>query len=155
MMEATCVGYMDSPMGVIRMEASDTAIRRVDLVEKKGESRENEIIRKCRTELEDYFRGERKTFDIPLAPEGTAWQERVWKILETIPYGTTTSYGMVAAKAGNPKASRAAGGAIHNNPILILIPCHRVIGKNGSLTGFGSGLDNKRDLLELESGAGR
>ena len=154
-MEATCVGYMDSPMGVIRMEASDTAIRRVDLVEKKGESRENEIIRKCRTELEDYFRGERKTFDIPLAPEGTAWQERVWKILETIPYGTTTSYGMVAAKAGTPKASRAAGGAIHNNPILILIPCHRVIGKNGSLTGFGSGLDNKRYLLELESGAGR
>ena len=150
MMEATCVGYMDSPMGVIRMEASDTAIRRVDLVEKKGESRENEIIRKCRTELEDYFRGERKTFDIPLAPEGTAWQERVWKILATIPYGTTTSYGIVAAKAGNPKASRAAGGAIHNNPILILIPCHRVIGKNGSLTGFGAGLDNKRYLLELE-----
>lgn len=154
-MEATCVGYMDSPMGVIRMEASDTAIRRVDLVEKKGESRENEIIRKCRTELEDYFRGERKTFDIPLAPEGTAWQERVWKVLETIPYGTTTSYGIVAAKAGNPKASRAAGGAIHNNPILILIPCHRVIGKNGSLTGFGAGLDNKRYLLDLESGAGR
>ena len=150
MMEATCVGYMDSPMGVICMEASDTAIRRVDLVEKKGESRENEIIRKCRTELEDYFRGERKTFDIPLAPEGTAWQERVWKILETIPYGTTTSYGMVVAKAGNSKASRAAGGAIHNNPILILIPCHRVIGKNGSLTGFGAGLDNKRYLLELE-----
>ena len=108
-MEATCVGYMDSPMGPIRMEASETAIRRVDLVEKKGESRENEIIRKCRTELEDYFRGERKTFDIPLAPEGTAWQEKVWKILETIPYGTTTSYGMVAAKAGNPKASRPAG----------------------------------------------
>ena len=149
-MEATYVGYMDSPMGPIRMEASDTAIRRVDLVEKKGESRENEIIRKCRTELEDYFRGERKTFDIPLAPEGTAWQERVWKILETIPYGTTTSYGMVAAKAGNPKASQAAGGAIHNNPILILIPCHRVIGKNGSLTGFSAGLDNKRYLLDLE-----
>lgn len=155
MMETTYVGYMDSPMGPIRMEASDTAIRRVDLVEKKGESQENEIIRKCQTELEDYFRGERKTFDIPLAPEGTAWQERVWKILETIPYGTTTSYGIVVAKAGNPKAFRAAGGAIHNNPILILIPCHRVIGKNGSLTGFGAGLDNKRYLLDLESGAGR
>ena len=151
-METTYIGYMDSPMGPIRMEASDTAIRRVELVEKKGESRENEVIRKCREELEGYFRGARKTFDLPLDPKGTAWQEKVWKILEQIPYGTTTSYGIVAAKAGNPKASRAAGGAIHNNPILILIPCHRVIGKNGSLTGFGEGLDKKRYLLELEGG---
>lgn len=155
MMETTYVGYMDSPMGPIRMEAGETAIRRVDLVEKKGEPRENEVIRKCREELEEYFHGKRKTFDLPLAPRGTAWQEKVWKVLETIPYGTTTSYGIVAEKAGNPKASRAAGGAIHNNPILILIPCHRVIGKDGSLTGFGAGLDNKKYLLELESGAGR
>lgn len=101
-------------------------------------------------QLSDYFDGELKTFDLPLKLSGTPFQLRTWAALQTIPYGKTCSYGDIAKQIGNGKANRAVGMANHNNPISIVIPCHRVIGANGSLTGYGGGLPIKRQLLELE-----
>lgn len=143
-------GYMDSPIGLLEIFATKKGLRRIERCEKQAEASENDLVLRCKEELSEYFAGKRKSFDLPLDPLGTDYQKRVWKILETIPYGETLTYGEVAAMAGNPKGSRAAGGAAHNNHILIVIPCHRVIGKNRTLTGFGAGLDNKEILLKLE-----
>ncbi|HEY7818820.1 MAG TPA: methylated-DNA--[protein]-cysteine S-methyltransferase [Vicinamibacteria bacterium] len=101
-------------------------------------------------ELRSYFEGRRRTFSLPLAPVGTPFQKRVWTVLREIPYGETVSYTELARRAGRPHAVRAAGAANGRNPISILIPCHRVVGKGGSLTGYGGGLGRKRALLELE-----
>jgi methylated-DNA-[protein]-cysteine S-methyltransferase len=106
-----------------------------------------EVIRQLRA----YFGGELKEFDLPLAMEGTEFQIRVWNALRTIPYGETISYAQLARHIGNPKAVRAVGLANGSNPIPIIVPCHRVIGSDGSLTGFGGGLSTKRKLLELEN----
>jgi methylated-DNA-[protein]-cysteine S-methyltransferase len=105
-------------------------------------------------QLREYFAGKRREFDLPLVPEGTAFQLKVWNALRTIPYGKTWSYGELARRIRKPKASRAVGAANGQNPIPIIVPCHRVIGANGSLTGFGGGLKIKRILLELESDEG-
>jgi methylated-DNA-[protein]-cysteine S-methyltransferase len=107
-----------------------------------------------RRQLQEYFAGELREFDIPLLMEGTEFQKRVWKTLQTIPYGETISYGELAKKIGDSKAVRAVGAANGQNPIPIIVPCHRVIGSDGSLTGFGGGIENKRKLLELERGQG-
>jgi methylated-DNA-[protein]-cysteine S-methyltransferase len=108
--------------------------------------------REAIAQLEAYFAGERREFDLPLAPEGTPFQREVWKMLQRIPYGETLSYGELARRLGRPAgASRAVGAANGRNPIPIVIPCHRVIGSNGSLTGFGGGLVVKRRLLALEA----
>ena len=101
-------------------------------------------------QLREYFAGTRRTFDLPLAPRGTAFQQRVWAALRAIPYGETRTYGELAAAIGSPSASRAVGMANHHNPIPIVIPCHRVIGANGTLTGYTGGLEIKRKLLALE-----
>lgn len=106
--------------------------------------------RKVCRQLDEYFAGTRTAFDLPLAPEGTPFQTRVWRALRAIPYGEKAGYGEIAARIGAPGAARAVGGANGRNPIAIVIPCHRVVGSNGSLTGFGGGLDRKRFLLELE-----
>lgn len=106
-------------------------------------------------QLRAYFAGELREFDIPLLLEGTAFQKRVWKNLQNIPYGETISYGELAKRIGDPKAVRAVGAANGQNPIPIIVPCHRVIGSNGSLTGFGGGIENKKKLLELEGGQRR
>ena len=103
-------------------------------------------------QLDQYFKGRLKSFDLELKTGGTPFQQQVWEALAKIPYGSTISYGDLAVQIGNPKAVRAVGLANGRNPIPIIIPCHRVIGKNGSLTGFGGGLDVKRFLLELEQG---
>jgi methylated-DNA-[protein]-cysteine S-methyltransferase len=102
-------------------------------------------------QLREYFAGKRIEFDLPLAPEGTEFQRNVWRRLQEIPYGETISYGELAKRVGNPKASRAVGAANGQNPIPIVIPCHRVIGANGKLTGFGGGLPTKEALLALEA----
>jgi methylated-DNA-[protein]-cysteine S-methyltransferase len=102
-------------------------------------------------QLREYFAGQRADFDLPLAPEGTEFQRTVWRNLRDIPYGETISYGELAKRVGNPKASRAVGAANGQNPIPIVIPCHRVIGANGKLTGFGGGLPTKEALLALET----
>lgn len=101
-------------------------------------------------QLEEYFAGQRKQFTVKCRPAGTPFQQKVWQALRQIPYGTTCSYGEIAAKIGSPNACRAVGGANRSNPIPIIIPCHRVIGKNGTLTGFSAGIDKKILLLELE-----
>jgi methylated-DNA-[protein]-cysteine S-methyltransferase len=101
-------------------------------------------------QLQAYAAGELTEFDLPLEPEGTSFQKDVWSALTRIPYGTTTTYGRVAAEVGRPSGSRAVGAAVGRNPIGVIIPCHRVIGADGSLTGFGGGLDNKVALLRLE-----
>lgn len=114
------------------------------------EQSDTPTLRKVAQELSEYFAGNRKEFDIPLNPKGTDFQKSVWNALCTIPYGKTMSYGQVAAQIGNPKASRAVGMANNKNPIPILIPCHRVIGANGKLVGYGGGIWMKQKLLELE-----
>ncbi len=111
---------------------------------------ETPLLKQAVTELEEYLAGERREFPLPLHTEGTPFQERVWEVLRRIPYGQTLSYGQVAALAGSPKGARAAGMACHCNPIMVFIPCHRVVGSDGSLTGFGGGLAVKEKLLALE-----
>ncbi|MDD4032995.1 MAG: methylated-DNA--[protein]-cysteine S-methyltransferase [Bacteroidales bacterium] len=111
---------------------------------------ETPLIREVYTQLTEYLAGDRSVFDIPLKPEGTPFQLKVWNILASIPYGTTTSYRHVAEITGNAGAARAVGMAVHHNPALILIPCHRVIGIKGDLTGFAAGLEIKKKLLDLE-----
>jgi len=101
-------------------------------------------------ELEEYFAGKRRRFSIDIAPQGTSFQLSVWRSLQRVPYGKTISYGQLARQVGNPKASRAVGAANGANPVPIIIPCHRVIGASGDLTGFGGGLEVKKYLLELE-----
>jgi methylated-DNA-[protein]-cysteine S-methyltransferase len=108
------------------------------------------VIKQAVNELQEYFEGRRREFTVPLHPQGTDFQLRVWQVLRTIPYGKTWSYKQVATAAGNPKASRAVGMANNRNPIAIIIPCHRVIGANGRLVGYAGGLDVKEKLLEIE-----
>jgi methylated-DNA-[protein]-cysteine S-methyltransferase len=109
------------------------------------------VVAETRAQLEAYFDGRLRDFDLPLAPAGTAFQQSVWRLLIQIPYGTTTTYGALATTLGDPGKSRAVGAANGRNPIAIIIPCHRVIGANGSLTGFAGGLDVKRRLLDREA----
>lgn len=109
------------------------------------------LLEEAKRQLGEYFGGIRREFDLPLAPAGAGFQKRCWDVLLSIPYGKSLTYAEVARRAGSPKAFRAAGGACHRNPIAIIIPCHRVIGTNGSLTGFGGGLGLKRALLEMEA----
>jgi methylated-DNA-[protein]-cysteine S-methyltransferase len=107
-----------------------------------------------RRQLCEYFDGERDAFDLPLEMSGTPFQRRVWQALQQIPYGETTTYGELARRMGRPAASRAVGLANGRNPIAVIVPCHRVIGSDGSLTGYGGGLERKRLLLDLEAGRG-
>ena len=112
--------------------------------------KETSLIKEAKRQLDEYFAGNRKEFDLPLRTQGTEFQQRVWKVLQEIPYGETRYYGEIAEIIGNPKASRAVGLANNRNPISIFIPCHRVIGKNGKLVGYGGGLHIKELLLDLE-----
>ncbi len=147
-MKHGCV--IKSPIGNLKIEEEDNYIVEVSFTEEKETQVSSDLLRRCVTEIEEYFRGNRKEFDLPLLLKGTDFQKRVWHALEKIPYGQTRSYQDIAMMIKNPKASRAVGMANHVNPIVILVPCHRVIGKNGKLTGYGGGLDKKKYLLELE-----
>jgi len=117
--------------------------------------KETPLIKKAARQFSEYFDGKRKNFDLPLSIRGTDFQMKVWKALQNIPYGKTVGYGEIAAKIGNPKACRAVGMANNRNPIAIIVPCHRVIGHDGSLTGYGGGLELKQHLLELEKNSSR
>lgn len=110
------------------------------------------ILDKARRQLDQYFAGKLRVFELPLAPKGTPFQQRVWQALLAIPYGATRSYGQQAVAIGSPQASRAVGLANGRNPISIIIPCHRVIGSKGALTGYGGGMERKQLLLDLERG---
>jgi methylated-DNA-[protein]-cysteine S-methyltransferase len=148
------VFFYDYPIGPIGIAEEQGAISRVFFGGPKAlagfETAETRLIQKTAAQLGEYFDGKRKIFTVPLALHGTDFQIAVWKVLQTIPFGETRSYGEVAALAGNAKACRAAGMANNRNPIVIIVPCHRVIGRNGSLTGYGGGLPAKQFLLELE-----
>jgi methylated-DNA-[protein]-cysteine S-methyltransferase len=121
----------------------------------EGAVRDGDPLREARRQLEEYFAGERREFSLTLEPAGTDFQRRVWQALRGIPYGATMSYGELARRIGNPRAVRAVGLANGANPISIIVPCHRVIGADGSLTGYGGGLERKRFLLALERGSHR
>jgi methylated-DNA-[protein]-cysteine S-methyltransferase len=116
----------------------------------EAEVRTTRVLETAAAQLAEYFAGRRRTFDLPLAPRGTGFQQRVWRALSAIPYGETRSYGAIAASIGRPAASRAVGAANGKNPIWIIVPCHRVIGASGHLTGYAGGIAVKRWLLEHE-----
>lgn len=146
------------PIGPVIIQANEHAITGIRTVNVADEyqtnativTKETILIKRAYEELKEYFTGERRTFDLPLYAEGTMFQMQVWKALQEIPYGETRSYKEIAEKTGRPAACRAVGGACHRNPIFIMIPCHRVIGSNGSMTGFGGGIPVKEQLLKLE-----
>lgn len=146
-------GYMNSPIGILHICADEEGITGLYFVEEAGKAHENTHIHKCKKQLNEYFAGKRKKFSVPLhIVSGTPFQRLCWDALCKIPYGQTRSYFDQATAIGNPKAVRAVGGANHHNPISILIPCHRVIAKNGSLCGYGGGVIRKEYLLQLEMG---
>ncbi len=148
------VWYMESPLGELTLQEEDGALTHLLFGRREPQGvkkEETPLLKEAQKQLKEYFAGKRQAFDLPLKPAGTPFQQRVWAALLTIPYGETRTYQQIAEAAGSPRAFRAAGMANHNNPISILIPCHRVIGKDGSLTGYGGGLGAKKFLLELES----
>jgi methylated-DNA-[protein]-cysteine S-methyltransferase len=150
---------LSTPLGPMTLAAHDTALVWAGFDGQKHEvdthawplATHHPILRRASEQLQQYFAGERPVFDIPLDLEsGTAFQHRVWKSLLAIACGSTTSYGSISAAIGNPKAVRAVGGAVGRNPISIIVPCHRVIGTSGALTGYAGGMERKMALLQLE-----
>ena len=146
---------METPIGRLIIKENGMAVTAIQAVQEKEEvseaqKKETPLLLKTKKQLQEYFDGKRRYFDLPLQPYGTVFQQKVWQALRQIPYGETRSYKELADMIGNPKACRAVGSANNKNPILILTPCHRVIGTNGSLTGFAAGLPAKKYLLELE-----
>lgn len=155
-MELEKIWFYQTKIGEIGIGEKHGAIVRVTFGREMGglppdfEMVETPLLKLAAVEILEYLAGKRKKFDVPLAPEGTPFQKSVWTALQTIPYGETATYGEIAVKVGNPKAARAIGRANHDNPIAILIPCHRVVGANGKLTGYAAGLEIKKALLEIE-----
>ena len=152
---------MRSPVGTLTLVASDAGIRavlwpsddhkRVSLPDDQKLGSTHPVLARSAQQLSEYFAGDRQDFDRPLDPEGTDFQQQAWLALRTIPYGETVSYGEQAALMGDKNKARAVGAANGRNPISIIVPCHRVVGSNGSLTGFAGGIESKRWLLEHES----
>ena len=147
--------YLDSPIGRLRLVSDGAHITRIEFEDMyeidPGDLEQNDpALRACTAQLGEYFHGDRSEFDLPLAPGGTDFQRSVWHALIAIPYGSVRSYREIASMLDKPKAVRAVGAANGRNPIPIVVPCHRVIGSDGSLTGFAGGLEAKRVLLELE-----
>jgi methylated-DNA-[protein]-cysteine S-methyltransferase len=151
---------VDSPIGTITLVADDEALIEVHLPDEvrpvvnggqpPGDGADNAVLRRAAAQLREYFAGERQDFDVPLAPQGTMFQLAAWEALRTIPYGETVSYGEQARRLGDRNLARAVGGANGRNPLPIIVPCHRVVGANGHLTGFGGGIACKAWLLDHE-----
>jgi methylated-DNA-[protein]-cysteine S-methyltransferase len=146
----------DSPIGDLLLVGDERALRGLHMTPhpapRPGWRSASEPFAAAREQLAEYFAGERHEFALPIELDGTPFQQRVWEALRTIPYGETRSYGQIAHQIGRPDRARAVGTANGSNPVSIVVPCHRVIGADGSLTGYGGGLDRKRYLLDLESG---
>lgn len=155
--------YMDTPIGPLLLAGCKDYLRFLGFPEAPDGSeghtprqpletwqQDGKMFTQAKQELAEYFTGARTEFNVPLKPEGTDFQMSAWRALQSIPYGETKSYGQQAALIGNPKASRAVGGANNANPIPVIIPCHRVIGASGTMTGFGGGIPTKEFLLDLE-----
>lgn len=149
---------IESPVGPLLLGANEAGVCLIEFHESKHRvprnpdwrEGESELLERTRRQLAEYFAGTRRTFDLPLAPKGTEFQRAVWRALADIPYGETISYVQLATRVGKPAATRAVGAANGRNPLPIVLPCHRVIGANGSLTGFGGGLPTKQFLLRHE-----
>lgn len=147
--------YLDSPIGRLRLVSDGSDLHAIEF---EGQHRQtasdrevsDPVLRDCARQLQEYFAGQRRRFELPLSSGGTDFQRAVWHQLERIPYGDLHTYAQIAAAIGRPKAVRAVGAANGRNPLPIVVPCHRVIGSDGSLTGFAGGLAAKRCLLELE-----
>jgi methylated-DNA-[protein]-cysteine S-methyltransferase len=149
----------ESPLGTVIAIADPHGITSIDFVDAKYAKRiepgwvedaNDPRLRKCISQLREYFAGTRREFDLPLSPHGTPFQERVWQEIARVPYGKTISYGELARRAGAPGQARAAGAATGRNPVGVVVPCHRIVGADGSLTGYAGGLSRKQRLLELE-----
>ncbi len=157
-MNKTARGYYRSPIGLLEISAGASGIEAVSFVGRRRRSsgasgdrpEVQRSIGECVAQLDEYFRGSRTTFRLRLAPSGTDFQKRVWKALLEIPFGRTRSYKDIARAVGNERATRAVGGANHRNPIALIVPCHRVVGSDGRLTGYGAGLWRKEWLLAHE-----
>ena len=146
-----CIYKYNSIIGDIFISADENSLLSVKFVNHNFiENKENKIIRQTIKQLDEYFNGKRKKFELPLNPKGTEFQKKVWLQLMKIPYGKTATYKDIATLIGDSNASRAVGNANNKNPIAIIIPCHRVIGSNNKLTGYAGGLDKKEKLLNLE-----
>ncbi len=153
-----CQLSLASPIGPLRLHATDAALVAVYLPEQEPavpapERPGHALLERAREQLAQYFARERRSFDLPLDPRGTAFQREVWSALRAIPFGATRSYAQLAAALGRPSASRAVGGANGRNPLSIIVPCHRVVGADGSLTGYAGGLARKEWLLRHEAQA--
>ena len=158
---------VDTPLGPLRVAGTAQGLTEVGFMEGEGRpaqippvqvshgqvphgQKERELLSEAQQQLQEYFEGRRRQFSLPVAPRGTAFQQRVWAELQKIPWGTTATYRDIAQRIGQPTAVRAVGSANGRNPVAIVIPCHRVIGSDGSLTGYAGGLATKRRLLQLE-----
>lgn len=148
---------IDSPVGTLTLAAGDAGLHAIEFPQDSSplprddwQEGDHPLLDRAQAQLDEYFAGRRRRFDLPLAPLGTAFQRQVWSALADIPFGHTVSYAQLATQLGRPRATRAVGAANGRNPLPIVLPCHRVIGANGALTGFSGGLPTKRFLLELE-----
>ena len=148
-----------SPLGTLLATAADGALTSLNFVDAKYtpaiggdwvEDPASSPLKECERQLQEFFAGERGAFDLPLAPEGTPFQKRVWREIARIAFGETITYAQLAQRAGAAGSARAAGSATGRNPIAIVIPCHRIVGSNGNLTGYAGGLERKTKLLEIE-----
>ncbi len=146
--------YFPTPVGVLRLESAEESLSRLDFMDNLPNKAEVTtscpVLLETIRQLQEYFEGKRKVFALPLKPIGTEFRQKVWKALLTVPYGATATYKDIAIAVGCPQGPRAVGGANHHNPISIIIPCHRIVGASGELTGYGGGLDRKSFLLDLE-----
>ena len=145
---------MDTPIGTLWLEADGSGLSSIAFGGPPGPASGDALLREAESQLRAYFAAELTRFDLPLSPRGTEFQRRVWDAVARVPYGTTTTYSAVATALGRPSACRAVGAANGRNPLPIVVPCHRVVGASGALTGYGGGLARKRALLDLEAAAG-
>ena len=142
---------VNSPIGNLYLAEENGQLTDLSFSELNFPYQETEILLETKKQLDEYFKGSRTEFSLPLDPKGTPWQQKVWQALQEIPYGTLNYYQEIAKKVGNIKASRAVGLANNRNPIAIIIPCHRVVGKNGKMVGYAGGLNIKEYLINLEN----
>jgi methylated-DNA-[protein]-cysteine S-methyltransferase len=148
------INYYDLPLGSMGIVEENEMITAIFFAKEQNNitaiHQETPLIKKAYLQLAEYFDGKRKSFDLPLAPQGTSFQQKVWQAIQSVPYGSTKSYKDIAKLIGNIQSCRAVGNANNRNPIVIIIPCHRVIGIRGDLVGYANGLDTKEKLLQLE-----
>jgi methylated-DNA-[protein]-cysteine S-methyltransferase len=147
----------ETPLGALRLEGGDLGLSRVVFVDAPAadsslsQPGNHPVFEVARGQIDEWFAGQRQRFELPLAPQGTAFQRSVWQSLGALEFGQTTSYGELAAMLGRPTAVRAVAAALGRNPLLLIVPCHRVIGRDGALTGYAGGLERKRALLDFEA----